>query len=326
MPAALLFFSKTIKNENQLMKYLFLITLFQSLVILVCAMNVRIADTLDSVFNQNTYFNYSKMRSEGYPGGIWCITSTGTLQLSLGLISCVYFIINKKSTFFFLLSFAFFSFISIIVARTGVALAVVCLVAMLVSFVLDKRKKLLKSLLIALTIFIAAWLFLFMSPIKDSLPSLFRRLFELKEKGLYGGFFIGYYNGETTRIPAISFDTIIGTGIMSGISGQGIAINADGGFVRMYCAIGLPLCVVFYSFLILLILYLAKKCNLRTDKIIVFLFGLIFFIGEFKEPFFFKKYFWLFLFLFAMFVEKKRKLLSKEVWHNEIVRKYGFQI
>lgn len=307
MPVSFAFFSRTIKSTNQLMCFLFAITFIQSVIILFCILNDGFASTIDSVFNQNQFFDFQLMRNQGYPGGIWCITSTGAMQLSLGLISCSYFIMNGRDSLFFFLSFLFFSFVSIAVARTAIVLAVSCIVIVMISLWSDKGKEKLKQYAIVMIVLLSTIYTMNLPQIKDRLPQFFSRVFELRERGLYNGFFGGYFNGKTTVIPRISIDTVIGTGITSGISGQGVMINADGGFFRMYCAIGLPLCLVFYCLLIWVFCCFYANCNNKTSRLMIVLLGIIFFWGEFKEPFFYKKYYWLIVFLFAFLDQKNNQ-------------------
>ena len=304
MPVSFLFFSKTIKSADQLMHYLSMITLIQSIIIFISIVNGEFASKIDYIFNQNQYFDFALMRKQGYPGGIWCITSTGAMQLSLGLISSSYFIIKKRNKLLNYCLFIFFSFISIAVARTAIVVVGACAIILLFSIIAEKGWESLKGILAISIIAIALVIILNQPSVKDSLPAMFKRVFELKERGLYNGFFSGYFNGKTTIIPKIQADTIIGTGITSGISGQGIEINADGGFVRMYCAIGLPLSIVFYGLLIWIIFKCFKACDYSVDKLSIIMFGIVFIIGEFKEPFFYKKYFWLVIFLFVYFMQK----------------------
>lgn len=327
MPIGFLFFSQTIKTKEQLFLLFFIITGIQCIVIFISLLSPTFATKIDSTFNQNLFYDFAQMRKEGYPGGIACITSTGVLQLSLGLMSCVYFIINRKRKLFFFFSFLFYSFVSVAVARTALAVILSCLMIIIIDSFFKKSYQLLKYLLILTFASLAFLLFLNLTHIVEDLPNVFKRLFELESRGLSDGFFDNYFHSATTIIPPVSFETIVGTGITSGTSGAGVMINADGGFIRTYCAFGLPLAIIFYSILLCVMVGNVFKTHLHADRLMLLLFMLIFFIGEFKEPFYYRRYFLLAFFIFSNLSQSKSHIFvsknSEELIQTPLIKYFN---
>ena len=130
------------------------------------------------------------------------------------------------------------------------------------------------------------------------------------------GFFEGYFAGKTTIIPNVSWKTILGTGITSGVSGNGVAVNVDGGYLRLYVAFGLPLAIVFYVFLYYKLFRAAKSMPDSRLKNVLLLFLVIIIIGEFKEYVIFQQYmlciFYTAAILASMDAIKKEKTMERK--------------
>lgn len=72
------------------------------------------------------------------------------------------------------------------------------------------------------------------------------RVDALFDKGIWDSFLKFYFYGSDTVIPPLTWETFWGLGILSGTSGSGITINADGAFIKMYAAVGPLLTIAFY--------------------------------------------------------------------------------
>jgi hypothetical protein len=145
----------------------------------------------------------------------------------------------------------------------------------------------------------------------DQLEKIFTRLIQLQRRGLWDGFFESYFSVGENRIPEISIKTIIGTGIASGTSGNGVYINADGGFVRSYVSMGLILAIVNYSLIFGLLVKGIRLANDRPKIFLGVLVALLLLIGELKEPFIYKYYFMSIIFAMFVFFERDAKKITK---------------
>ena len=301
-----------IQDKKDLMTALLYVTLIQSLIIMCAFVNPHFANTLDtSIFNKDLTIgqrNYSELRQAGYPGGVACITSIGTLQLSLGLVSCLFFIINtitSKRCIAYFIAYMFIGSIMTLVARTGLVISLLGIL-ILINFALKNRKTFALIKLLAISVCIVFFILL-ASGILFELPYIYRRLMAFSN-GAISLYFYSYFHANDTYIPFICLETILGTGITSGISGSGIKINVDGNFIRMYAAIGLPLAIVFYGITLFFIKKLINCLSTTIDKHISYFLLIIFIIGEFKEPFFYSKWYWIILFTYVYLSEKQARL------------------
>jgi len=87
-------------------------------------------------------------------------------------------------------------------------------------------------------------------------------------------------------IPALSFATLIGTGLVNASAPwTGSASGNDSGYIQTYYALGLPATVLFY----LTVAYLAWRSSLRSSApYLLGVLALAMFVVEAKEPFMFK--------------------------------------
>lgn len=299
---------KLINSVDELMKILLCICLFQSFVVILGMSSPAIANYIDELpfnYNGGVYWTYSKYRELGYMGGIACVAAKGAIKLSLGMISCYYFICKKQQTLRYLIMFFIVVFASTAVARTGLVIGAIILLAIIIKLAKKKSGGLyFATTIIVVSILSIVTLVMFKN---NTIPGVFSRLNTLFANGIYDSFLKHYFYGYTTSIPPITIETIIGTGITSGVSGRGIVINADGGFFRMYVALGLPLAIVFYCFTFDLIFKIMKKNRNNNYYILTFLFFIIFLISEFKEYEFYSRYFFVFFIVFSLLVEKERR-------------------
>lgn len=283
----LILFSNVFRSADELMKAVLYATLIQCFVILLGILIPSFAKMIDSSFaNSGAYFDYSFMRAKGYCGGISCITSTGSVKLSLGMVACLHCMMKKENIAKYIIYYLFICFISLTVARTSLLFSLIGLVVIFIYFhKFDPIKARIILSWIAFGGAILIMLFIFFN-LGDKFASLFTRFLDLKASGIYDGFVVGYLQVEgysTGGIPPLSLNTIIGTGIISGISGNGIYVNADGGFFKTYAALGLVMAIVVYLF----IFSILRKSNRNVSNNNRMIGGILFafmILAELKEP------------------------------------------
>lgn len=239
---ALFFVLNIFKNTDDFMTILFIVSLFQAIIIILKLLVPSFSSFIDNSINSNQYFDYTYLKENGYYGGIFCITSTGSMSLSCGIIACVYRIIKKQAVLFNILCLFAVCFACSLTARTGVLLSLLAVTFLMVFSIFKKnenRKKQNRILLSLVIIFICLVLVIVIFRSGDYLSSLFTRLLNTNLYGLDATFFSAYFQTRPNDIgiPPISIETIVGTGIISGVSNFGTIINVDGGFLRMYCGI-----------------------------------------------------------------------------------------
>lgn len=303
-----------IDNAEELMMILLAISLFQCFIILLGISNNTIANIIDnSVFNQSVIHmgGYASMREMGYPGGIACIASKGVLQLSLGSLACVFFILRDKRTLFNWIFFGIISVTMIAVARTGIIITFTLFVLIFINMIFSKRKAQLIGIISSFSILFCLGIIMInicdMSQMTEKITHVFRRVVDLIERGFYNSFFKWYLFGETTKIPELNWMSMIGIGITSGISGNGIAVNVDGGFLRMYAALGLPAAVVYYWISLKMLIKNINIITQKQNKIVAIGFFLVLLIGEFKEFYFYTRYMIILFFIFTILCERDEK-------------------
>ena len=281
-------------NIEDFFRIILIASVIQGLIIMAGMFVPGASEIIDNLYiNTKVGWDYAYMRIYGYPGGINCITSTGSMQLSLGLVSCIYFYTKKVSVKWpYMVLYLFMSFCATAVARTGLVIAILGLLYLL--HTLSNAGKL-KTISFILFVAIAAIFVVSSFGLLDSLTDQFMRLTALSDQGLSASF-LDYYlqKGDfsgTVGIPELSWKTIIGTGITSGTTGHGVYVNADGGFMRLYAGMGLPLAIVFYFVLFRSYFRTCKKINLFQLRNIGWFFLIYLVVGELKEPFIiFKRY------------------------------------
>ncbi len=297
---------------DQFMRILITITLIQCVVIFISLINSSFANIIDSTFNVHEYFDYPKSRNAGYAGGIACITSTGAFKLSLGLVSCVYFIQKKMNTVWYAVCFVFISFIITTVARTGLSIWLFGLLLIVYQAFVMNNKGSRKVIIWILIILLLALYLVFETGVIEYFPKIFKRLIRFKTFGLYESFFKDYFQAYDTHIPELSRRMLFGLGITSGVSGDNILINADGGYIRSYAALGLPVAIMNYIFFFFPFIRSIKSLKFKNNKIIGVYFFVLFLMGEFKEPFLYSRYMLVVFFLFILLSEKEQQSILQK--------------
>lgn len=259
------------------MLVLVLVGILQSISIILCLSSPIFSQIIDSTFNSHMEEFFRQHRG-GYAGGIGCITSAGVVKFSLSLIACVHLFLKSKKVLY-LIIFIILSIIATLISRTGLIIVVLGMYFIIRSLT---SKQIVKMVI---TLFTFVFL-IFLIPkelLDDFISTRFYRYSELFESGLKQNFFDAYFHGSTTIIPPINLETILGTGMLSGISGNGYRVNVDGGFLRTYSAIGLPLTIVFYTWLFYQMYSIYRFSRNQIDKQSILLLIIVLLVAEFKE-------------------------------------------
>lgn len=273
-------FKELFRDADEFMKVVLLATFIQSIFVVYSLINPLFGVMLDSIFSLDE--DYVTRHRSGYAGGLNCITAPGCLKFSMGLVASVYFCIKRRSLIHYI-SFIFLSVVATMIARTGLLLSFCGLMIIIYSGIKQHGSKLIVNTIFPLCI-LACALYYFVDNGGFTDFFEFKRLQNLFEDGgSDDGFFDEYFSGEDTKIPALDYDTLIGIGITSGVSGTGIPINVDGGFLRLYGALGVVVCILFYYIFFSQLFVIKNRIKNLTVKLTVLYFIMIMIIGEFKE-------------------------------------------
>ena len=292
------------------MKSLLLVTIVQCIIIFIGTISSNFQSVLIN-FTNSQIWDLEHMTNYGYAIGFGCITSSGVFKLSLGIIATIYLLTKtKKNIVLYIFFFIFISIAMIAVARTGFVLMIFGLIAILL--ILIKSNPIKAFQLTGAILFIALFaFFLFaITGISSYFETIFKRLLNTINNNSWSQFFDLYIGSETTIIPKIGF---FGELVVSGTSGLGNQINVDGGFIKVFFAMGIPLAIVFY-FSVAYLSLSTKKRNYSFDScIIILLFVVVLFLGEFKEFFIEDVYFFVILMCFKHFIDVEKKIGNKQI-------------
>ena len=290
------------KNLDRLMSILLIVHIIQSIVVWACVINPSISLLLDLTVNASESSDWFIEQRESYAGGIGCITSSGAIKFSFGLVACLYKYYIRPSVKYLIL-FAFFSVTISMIARTGLILALITLLFLLLGS--NKQRSYVKAVVAIVVLLVVFFAFSNIDKSSDFYYDHFRRFERFEEKkGVLTWVTDAYLAGETTIIPPLSYETMRGTTVTSGVSGDGIRVNADGGYIRNYVALGLPLAIFFYVFVFGTCFKLSWKSKDEVKKILL-LCTVFLIIGEFKEPYLFTIIPWTLFYLIAFLSTSK---------------------
>lgn len=272
-------------NLKQMMGALMVVTIIQTLIIIACLISPNFANSLDHTFASGETLEYITSHRSMYAGGLSCITAPGAFKYSLGIIACVYFILEQKKTVY-LIPFFVFSVVIVMIARTGLILA--ALGAVVVLYEPIKAKKFsyfLKAGVSILAIIAMGIALLYIFDLGEFFTNRLKRLILLFENGVKKEFFDYYFNGENigNKYVKINADTFWGIGITSGVAGNGVEVNVDGGFLRLLAALGVPMCSIFYLVFISFVFRMQRHVTTMGVKYTMLFFAIILLAAEFKE-------------------------------------------
>ena len=270
-------FYELFSSLDEFMMALLVATVVQGVIILLCLINPNVTTFIDTTFVQE---NIARKRW-GYAGGLACSTAPGCIKFSIGLIACMYFILKKGKTIYNALFF-FLSIIVILIARTGAVFVGVSLIFML--YILNKEGKATKAfnyIASIIVLLIALFLVLIYTGGLSAFSLRFTRYVNLLQNGAYDEFFRGF-SSENSSLPRIS-ENLFGTGTVSGYSGNNKLINIDGGYLRIYSAVGPIMAVICYISLFKNLIRSSSVFDNKGIKGLFVAFVLFIAVAEFKE-------------------------------------------
>lgn len=276
--------SKMFNSIDEFMKVLLYTGILQAIVIFYCLINPYFVLLIDATLNYSpealsNNMSISEIR-ELYAGGIGCITSSGLIKYTLTcLIPCTYFCVKNES-WFYLLLFLPLAFCATMLARTGLIFVII-----LVLFIVFKRFHGQSAIQLSVISVIALFLIVFLfSSQKYSrfVEERFFRYESLKEGGSQG-FFNAYFYGDNALYPPINADTFWGVGVTSGKSANGYEVNVDGGPMRLYSAIGIIGCLLFYFLVISNQVKTIRLIMNKNNRHLLWLLFVCLIISEWKE-------------------------------------------
>ncbi len=301
--------SKLFQSWDEFLHIVLFATLLQSVFIWISTLDPAIATFFDLAFNADVE-TFEDLRV-GYSGGIGCITAPGYIRYSIGEIACFYFAAKTRNPIYFIL-YLFMLLTGAMIARTGLIAGLLGLIFLLIYSMSKASFKSILSFVVVsvLVIFIATNVMSNSNALSFFQDRFARTEHLISDSRSYGflnfSFFEQYMSGESTVIPPLSFETLVGTGVPSGESGNGVKVNVDGGFFRLYVAYGLILAIVFYIYLFFNMIRTTTARKDRVYRYVLTLTILFFIIAEYKEwSVYASPYIWFFATM-AMIADKNK--------------------
>lgn len=252
---------------------------------------VAIISRLYKPFRMYIYHHFNTDPNGNFLGGvesgirvcyIGSFGATASWILFIGCLLCVYHVITKRRAFYLVL-YAIIMLAMMFVGRTGLYMALL-LLAFLFFYSMQGHAYLMRALLLAgiCGVFVVVSYILF---VPDSY--LKRRTIEW-----VGEIFIeGAGQGSTVAalinmgIPPLTWETLWGTGILTGVTKSGLSAYSDVGYIQHYMSYGLVGASLYYGWTYGFFAQEICKVQDKTAKMVLSLF--LFFIAfvELKEPF-----------------------------------------
>lgn len=220
--------------------------------------------------------------------GLGIAGAGGSIYLSVGLITCTYLLLfnntkkNINRILFLIITVAIF-----LVGRTGfyIVLALVIYLLFFNNKTITKNiKNSTKTIITWLALMIVLYFVVNIINVNintELFTYTFNRAFELftgESKTL------NELNNMNQNIPSLSFETLIGTGIVRGETATGLIIQHDGGYIKRYVSIGLIMAIISYSGYILYNLISFSRMSTSKKWFMYYVMFLLLII-EYKEPF-----------------------------------------
>ena len=325
LPIIIFSFYRLFESNDSLMSVMVIISVVQSVIIILGILFPSFRSQINYIFNsnENNYYvllyedGWNYLAELGYATGIACIGSKGVLQLSLGMIGCLYKITHKGSNLY-LLFLLFIGFAATAVARSGLVILLFAMILLMFYYLKNNLKKMFKLLLLFFLLTVIILILVNSIGIDSLFSSTFRRLVKTFQVGIWDSFLYYYFFDPNTMIPVLNSDTFWGIGITSGVAANGVRINVDGEFIRVFFALGPIMFTVNYFVLYRSIIKKKKVIIEKSDHIV---FSFCFFIliyAQFKEFFIYNRYFISCFFLFILFVNKEYHFSDKTISERNI--------
>lgn len=296
------------------MKAILTVSLLQTFFVWLCLLSPSARGIIDRLFLYNV--EHEEFR-ELYAGGIACITAPGCIKYSLGFVSCIYYILNTKGIKFilFILVFILLSITATMIARTGLLIALTGVLFLLLAGCRNFKISYFLAVMSVISIVTAILVYMASNNV-DFVIERFTRLLYLFDVGVDDAFLNSYVDGTNTVIPPITVKTLYGTAVFSGTSGNGVYVNADGGFVKNYVAFGLIATVLFYIIFFYKTIRLCFNYKVIKNRIVMLFFMTMIMIAEFKEWIIFDMYMLCIFCTTAILLERDEKSYIKSIQSN----------
>lgn len=277
-----------------------IVTLIQSVAILLGTFIPGVSYIFQVLFDNNAGYADRDLEalSQSYASGIACFTSEGVTRFTIGLVACGYKYISSKKIVYVGL-YIFLSVVNSMLSRTGMLMSIVGL--LVIMYFLVKSRGISFLGLIPFVV-LAFFSYFIISDLSPDFYDRFSRYAEFKDDGVES-FFYAYF--KENEIPSISLSTIIGTSVLSGRSGNGIVVSADGGWVKNYVALGLFMSIFVYGYLIRMFFRIKRIFKGTCVEYILVFYGLYIIMSDFKEYFLLYRGSISLFFLFVMFAYNK---------------------
>lgn len=289
------------EDIDEFAKVMIMVTLLQAICIVLATFIPAVSFFFTEVLGTDQGYGENRdleLYRASYASGLSCFTSEGVCKFTIGLVACSYKFLSTRKIRYVIL-YIVFSVVNAMLARTGLIMSLIGVLMMAWYYLRKGRLKF--STFVGLAVVFYASLLIWENMTADFYDR-FKRFDELKEAEGFESFFKAYLSGE---FPPISLETIMGTSLISGVSGNGVRVHVDGGYLKNYVALGLPLAIFTYFYIFRSIFRVLKIFkNTCVYYVILFYFFYLLF-AEFKEYFLLYRGSIMLFFLFAVLAEKK---------------------
>ena len=270
-------------NYEELIKSIAIVTIFQAFWCILTFYNFEIRLLNESLFiiEEDANIDFlveSRVRSIGGAG------ASLSIILAFSSFSFLYFILKGKKIFVNSCFYIVCAFATFLVGTTGMLIFLASLSCVLLS--ITKRKR---NIIFIIFIFFSFSFFIsetskFMDI--DKYDNLTYKMNDFFTNADQSGTMLSL---SYQKVPPISFETIIGTGLSRGRTFSGLICTHDGGYYRTYFGLGLIMTILFYVILYLTMYRMLNRKNINFSMRLLLLTYLIMcVIIEYKEPFMFR--------------------------------------
>lgn len=265
------------------------------------------------------HFSYQERMAHHMESGLRvCILggsgATASWILFIGCVICAYYILSTRKTRYLML-YGMIMLAMMFVGRTGLYLAIL-LMAVLLLYAVYKYASLAGKILCAgLLLLILIAVYILYAPenyLKD------RTIIWVGEI-----FFKGVGEGSTVEairnmpVPPLNWETLWGTGIISGVTKSGLNIQHDMGYIQTYSALGLFGALFYYLWTFGFFAYEIHEIREKRIRAILWAFLIFMMIAEWKEPFLRKTPNAMALMTAVMIRQKDERLLERSAHDNK---------
>ena len=299
------------ENVKQFAQTYISIMVFQSCIVYLSAVNTSFRLFIyksfyfgDSRFDRTIVFGTRIM-------GIGLVAAIGSITMACALFLLVYLVRNEQiNSLSFAIQFIFVLGATALVGRTGFYIG--CGLLLYVLFMMKGMCKKFSILVIGLLLVPVGVISLrerININVFNSIMSWIGEIFNADTR----------YNTITIlnemKIPELTWETFLGTGVQMGVSGSGARCYHDSGYVMTYFALGLLGATIFYWAVIWMYSRCLKIQN-HSNKLFFLLMILVMLIIEIKEPFILKYVYSYVLLTMMLFVIKEDKVKEKIKWEH----------